>query len=87
VVEKFGKKNPIIRGFNELHGPEGWAIKPLNAAQCGANSDTWWVNMLLIFDVDGTDYAKDRSFFASRKKKLLMTFGSKHIGFWQKNIF
>lgn len=64
------QKNPIIRGFNELHGPEGWAIKPLNAAQCGANSDTWWVNMLLIFDVDGTDYAKDRSFFASRKKTV-----------------
>ncbi|MGI6144575.1 MAG: FAD-dependent oxidoreductase [Peptococcia bacterium] len=54
------QNNPVVRQFNEHYGPQGFAIKPLNAAQDGAGSDEWWLNMLLVFDVDGRAREMDR---------------------------
>jgi hypothetical protein len=54
------QNNPVVKHFNELYGVQGFALKPLNAAQNGANSEEWWVNMLLVFDVDGRAREKDR---------------------------
>ena len=54
------QNNSIIKRFNELYGAQGLALKPLNAAQSGAASEEWWVNMLLVFDVDGRAREKDR---------------------------
>lgn len=53
-------KNPVIRRFNETYGPRGFALKPLNAAQDGKDSPEWWVNALLIFNVDGRAHFRDR---------------------------
>lgn len=33
--------------------------KPFNMAQDGPGSDEWWVNMLLVFNVDGRAYNRD----------------------------
>ncbi len=51
--------NEIVLNFNRTYGPEGFAIKPVNAAQDGAGSGEWWVNMLLVFNVDGRVHARD----------------------------
>lgn len=53
------KKGKIYQ-FNEKHGPEGFALKPFNMAQDGPNSSEWWVNMLLVFNVDGRAYNRDK---------------------------
>lgn len=53
------QSNAVVKRFNELYGPQGLALKPLNAAQDGAGSAEWWINMLLIFDVDGRSQDKD----------------------------
>lgn len=53
-------QNPILRRFNESYGPRGFALKPPNAAQDGKDSSEWWVNALLIFNVDGRAYFRDR---------------------------
>lgn len=49
-----------IKNFNDKYGPQGYAIKPLNAAQDGAGSSEWWVNTLLVFNVDGRAYNRDK---------------------------
>ncbi len=51
----------VITAFNRVYGPERFAIKPFNIAQDGAGSDEWWVNMLLVFDVDGRANRRDRA--------------------------
>lgn len=53
------KTNTKILNFNNTHGPEGFALKPFNMAQGGPGSDEWWVNMLLVFNVDGRAYNRD----------------------------
>ena len=53
------KTNTKILNFNNKHGPEGFALKPFNMAQDGPGSDEWWVNMLLVFNVDGRAYNRD----------------------------
>ena len=53
------KTNTKILNFNNTHGPEGFALKPFNMAQDGPGSDEWWVNMLLVFHVDGRAYNRD----------------------------
>lgn len=53
------KTNTKILNFNNTHGPEGFALKPFNMAQDGHGSDEWWVNMLLVFNVDGRAYNRD----------------------------
>lgn len=56
------RKNPQVIAFNEKYrsvGP-GFAIKPINAAQDGAGSSEWWVNTLLVFNVDGRVHDRDK---------------------------
>lgn len=52
--------DPVVTAFNDKYGPLGFALKPLNAAQDGPGSPEWWVNALLIFNVDGRANARDR---------------------------
>ncbi len=53
-----------VKIFNETYGTPipgvrpGMYIKPLNAARDGYSSENWWVNALLIFDVDGRAHEK-----------------------------
>lgn len=54
------KNDSIVRKYNQEHSPQGFAIKPINAAQDGAGSKEWWVNMLLVFNVDGRQTARDQ---------------------------
>lgn len=55
-----------VKIFNETYGTPipgvrpGMYIKPLNAARDGYSSENWWVNALLIFDVDGRAHEKDK---------------------------
>ena len=56
----YQNKNGLIYKFNEKHGPDGFALKPFNMAQDGPNSNEWWVNMLLVFNVDGRAYNRDK---------------------------
>ncbi|OIQ55254.1 FAD dependent oxidoreductase [Moorella thermoacetica] len=52
--------DPVVTAFNDKYGPLGFALKPLNAAQDGPGSPEWWVNALLIFNVDGRANSRDR---------------------------
>ncbi|MCL2165514.1 MAG: FAD-dependent oxidoreductase, partial [Oscillospiraceae bacterium] len=54
-------KNPNgpIAAFNNRHGPSGYMLKPVNAAQDGANSPHWWINAFLVFGVDGRAHSRD----------------------------
>lgn len=56
----YRNKNGAIYRFNEKYGPQGFAIKPYNMAQDGPNSDEWWLNSLLVFNVDGRAYNRDK---------------------------
>lgn len=49
-----------IYKFNEAHRSEGIAIKPFNMAEDGKNSNEWWINTLLVFNVDGRAYNRDK---------------------------
>lgn len=53
------QKNPLVAAFNEKYKATGFSVKPVNAAQNGAGSDRWWVNMLLLYDVDGRAHDRD----------------------------
>jgi hypothetical protein len=52
--------DPVVTAFNDRYGPAGFALKPLNAVQDGPGNPEWWVNALLIFNVDGRANARDR---------------------------
>jgi hypothetical protein len=52
--------NPIVIDFNKNYAYEGFSIKPINAAQNGAESDEWWVNTLLIYNVDARAHMRDK---------------------------
>lgn len=52
--------DPKVITFNERYGSQGFAIKPINAAMNGKDSDVWWVNCLLVFDVETQAHARDR---------------------------
>jgi len=54
------RDNPTVRAFNDRQAPQGFALKPFNAAQNGPHSREWWVNALLVFNVDGRADARDR---------------------------
>lgn len=54
------KNNTTIVNFNNKYGPQGFVLKPFNAAQDGENSAEWWVNMLLLFNVDGRANNRDK---------------------------
>ena len=49
-----------IYQFNEKHRSEGIAIKPFNMAEDGKDSNEWWINTLLVFNVDGRAYNRDK---------------------------
>lgn len=55
-----------IAAFNNAHLPEGYMIKPFNAAMNGPQEgidetdQEWWFNTFLIFHVDGRAYERDR---------------------------
>ncbi len=49
----------VVTTFNQVYGPAGFAIKPFNIAQNGAGSNEWWVNTLLVFNVDGRAHRRD----------------------------
>ena len=51
--------NSILKAFNEKYGYEGYAIKALNASRAGEGSDEWWINALLVYNVDGRAAARD----------------------------
>lgn len=58
--------NKTIINFNNKWGPLGFALKPFNMAQNGPEGSNplateWWVNMLLVFDVDGRAHERDRN--------------------------
>lgn len=52
--------NQAVKDFNDENGPQGFAIKPYNAAQDGPGSEEYWMNMLLVFNVDGRAYNRDK---------------------------
>lgn len=54
------KNNTTIVNFNNKYGPQGFVLKPFNAAQDGESSAEWWVNMLLLFNVDGRANNRDK---------------------------
>lgn len=53
--------NSLIYKFNEKYASQGYAIKPLNIAQNGAGKPEYWINCLLVFDVDGRARYRDLS--------------------------
>ncbi|MCF8011810.1 MAG: FAD-dependent oxidoreductase [Clostridiales bacterium] len=52
--------NQQVKNFNRKFGPRGFVLKPVNAAQDGAYNNEWWVNALLVFNVDGRARNMDR---------------------------
>ncbi|WP_003543732.1 FAD-dependent oxidoreductase [Desulfotomaculum nigrificans] len=52
--------DPLVAAFNDKFAARGLAIKPINAATNGRDSDVWWVNCLLVFNVDGRAYIRDK---------------------------
>jgi hypothetical protein len=50
--------NVQVMAFNKKYKTKGFAIKPINAAQDGKDSAEWWVNTLLVYNVDAR--ARDR---------------------------
>ena len=53
------REDEVVTVFNRTYGQNGFAIKPFNIAQNGAGSNEWWVNMLLVFNVDGRAHRRD----------------------------
>ena len=58
--EAYADTTKAIYKFNEAHRSEGIAIKPFNMAEDGKNSNEWWINTLLVFNVDGRAYNRDK---------------------------
>lgn len=52
--------NSTVRSFNSQYGPQGYMIKPINAAQNGKGVNEWWINGFLIFNVDGRSNERDK---------------------------
>lgn len=58
---RFSAENPSeMYLFNEEFGDK-YLLKSLNAAQDGPDSDEWWINGLLIFNVDGSAHERDKN--------------------------
>lgn len=75
-TKTYKNKNGKIYAFNQKYGPTGFAIKPFNLAQNGKGSSEWWVNTLLVFNVDGRAYNRDRSGDSSKAfpKEMLSSY-------------
>lgn len=63
---QYKDRRSTIYEFNHKRGSEicedkaVLAFKPVNAARNGKDSDEWWLNALLIFNVDGRAHARDK---------------------------
>ena len=57
-----GEFGGAVSEFNKANSDNGFIIKPINAAQDGANSDEWWINNLLVFNVDGRAHERDKEY-------------------------
>jgi hypothetical protein len=53
--------NQVVTGFNEKYQSRGFSVKPINAAQDGAGSEDWWINTLLVYNVDGRAHDRDKN--------------------------
>lgn len=76
--EPYTRANGPIAAFNNRYkDTDRIMIKPANAARDGRDSDEWWVNGLLIFDVDGRAHYRDEaastSFKVTRKYNYMTT--------------
>ena len=51
-----------IVSFNDAHLDNNYSLKPWNAARDGEEEDTdeWWFNVLLVYNVDGRAHERDR---------------------------
>ena len=80
--DAYKDKNRKIYQFNEKYGPTGFAIKPFNMAQDGPNDTEWWVNALLVFNVDGRAYNRDKgtSIFPSDMRADYKTVDDRQVG-------
>ena len=63
----YSRADSKVKLFNDTYGEQyGYAFKPFNAAQNGPQEDKaeadkeWWVNALMIFNVDGRAHERDR---------------------------
>lgn len=52
--------NPAFLEFNNRYADEGFMLKAVNGARDGYDSDEFWLNCLLIFDVDGRANERDK---------------------------
>lgn len=77
--DTYKRKGSKVQNFNNKYGPTGFAIKPFNMAQNGKGSSEWWVNSLLVFDVDGRAYNRDRSGDSSKAFPKEMLSGYKTV--------
>lgn len=53
--------NGLITAFNEAHKSEGLLLRPTNGGRDGRYSDEWWINTLLVFNVDGRAHYRDEA--------------------------
>lgn len=79
--EAYADTTKAIYKFNEAHRSEGIAIKPFNMAEDGENSNEWWINTLLIFNVDGRAYNRDKgtSIFPKDMRSDYMTVDDAYV--------
>ena len=57
---QYKDKSSALAKFNEKYDGQGYMLKPVNAAQNGANSNEWWINSFLIYNVDGRAHHRDK---------------------------
>ena len=57
--EKF-KCSDEIAYYNDDHPSNDYSLKPWNAARNGNNTNEWWFNALLVYNVDGRAHERDR---------------------------
>lgn len=79
--EAYADTTKAIYKFNEAHRSEGIAIKPFNMAEDGENSNEWWINTLLVFNVDGRAYDRDKgtSIFPKDMRSDYMTVDDAYV--------
>lgn len=65
--EEVIRKSAKIKAFNKKYGTKNsmtdfrYVLKPMNIARNGKGNDEWWINALLVFDVDGRAHERDKS--------------------------
>lgn len=64
------RSNPAVINFNNRYAQEGFSIKPINAAQNGAGSAEWWLNTLLVYNVDARAQTRDLGTFRYPRQNM-----------------